>query len=83
MKTMTCYCPHHADGDEDCRYCIGCRASEKAVKGERERCARIAENVRGGYSANIRISKDEQEFSRDKDGPWVLNSDVAREIRGS
>lgn len=33
MSTMTCYCPHHADGDEDCDKCIGCKASIAATKG--------------------------------------------------
>lgn len=46
-----------------------------------EECARVAENVRDGYSANIRTSENEQEFSRDPDGPWVLNIDVALAIR--
>lgn len=43
--------------------------------------AKKAENVRDGYSANIRTNAREQEFSRDPDGPWVLNSDVAAAIR--
>lgn len=46
-----------------------------------EECAKVAENVKGGYTANIRTSKDEQELIRDVDGPWVLNGDVARAIR--
>ena len=33
MSTMTCYCPHHADGDENCDNCIGCKASSAATKG--------------------------------------------------
>lgn len=53
----------------------------EAVLLEREACAVIAQNFKGGYTANIRTGKDEQEFSRDKDGPWVLNSDVAAAIR--
>ena len=46
-----------------------------------ERAARIAENTKGGYSATIRTNPDEPEFVKDKDGPWVLNADVAKAIR--
>ncbi len=46
-----------------------------------EECARVAENVKGGYSANIRLSVREQELVPDEDGPWVLNSSVAASIR--
>lgn len=53
------------------------------VAAQKEKCAVIAENVTNGYSANIRISLDEQEFLKDKDGPWVLNADVAAAIRKS
>jgi hypothetical protein len=56
---------------------VGFRAAVDAVI---EECARVAGNVRGGYSANIRTSTYEQEFSKDPDGPWVLNSDVANAI---
>lgn len=58
-------------------------AVKDLVAAEKEKCAVIAENVTDGYSANIRISLDEQEFLKDKDGPWVLNSDVAKAIRRS
>lgn len=53
------------------------------VAAEKEKCAVIAENVRDGYSAAIRTSLEEQEFVKEKDGPWVLNSDVAKAIRRS
>lgn len=43
--------------------------------------AKVAENTKGGYTANIRTSLSQQEFSKHKDGPWVLNADVARAIR--
>jgi hypothetical protein len=56
-------------------------ASARLALATQEACAKIAENVKGGYTANIRFSPDEQEFSKDKDGPWVLNSDVAKAIR--
>lgn len=56
---------------------------EQQLAAETERCAKIAENVKGGYSANVRLSEDEQEFSKDEDGPWVLNSWVADAIRSS
>lgn len=46
-----------------------------------ETAAKVADGIKGGYSATIRTSRDEQEFSKDKDGPWVLNSDVAKAIR--
>ena len=46
-----------------------------------EEAAKVAENVRDGYSAVIRVDVSEQEFARDIDGPWVLNSDVAEAIR--
>jgi hypothetical protein len=46
-----------------------------------ETAAKVAESTKGGYTANVRTSPDEQEFSKDKDGPWVLNSDVAKAIR--
>jgi hypothetical protein len=46
-----------------------------------ETAAKVAGNTKGGYTANIRTSRDEQEFSKDKDGPWVLNADVAKAIR--
>lgn len=48
-----------------------------------EECAKIAENIRCGYTANIRINKNEQELIKDQDGPWVLNSTVAQAIRKS
>lgn len=41
---IICYCPHHADGDEDCDRCVGCKASLNAVEKERERCAKVAED---------------------------------------
>lgn len=47
------------------------------------RAAEIAENVTGGYTAAIRTSETEQEFLRDPDGPWVLNSHVAEAIRAA
>ena len=47
----------------------------------REDLAKVALNVKGGFSANIRISSDEQEMVRDINGPWVLNSDIADSIR--
>ena len=46
-----------------------------------EEAAKVCENVKDGYSANIRTSVHEQQFVRDPDGPWVLNSDCARAIR--
>lgn len=46
-----------------------------------ETAAKVAESTKGGYTANIRTSRDQQEFSKDKDGPWVLNADVAKAIR--
>lgn len=46
-----------------------------------ELCADVAENVRGGYSVNIREDESEPEFVKDVDGPWVLNADVAKAIR--
>lgn len=58
-------------------------AAARLVQATQEACARIAENVKDGYTANVRVSRDEQEFLKDKDGPWVLNSDVARAIRES
>lgn len=58
-------------------------ASTRLVFATQEACAQIAESVKGGYTANIRSSPDEQEFSRDEDGPWVLNADVAKAIRES
>ena len=48
-----------------------------------ERAAKIAERVVGGFTANIRIDESEQELVPDPDGPWVLNSDVAKAIRAS
>ena len=64
------------------RIVIEIQAAEKAARNtQREIDAKIAENVIDGYSANIRISLEEQEFSKDKNGPWVLNSDVAAAIR--
>lgn len=56
-------------------------AIQRAVAGMRERAAQAAETVRDGYTANIRVSEDEQELVRDPDGPWVLNSEVAKVIR--
>jgi hypothetical protein len=47
----------------------------------RELAERVAGNVRGGYSATIRVDEHEQEFVKDNDGPWVLNTDVADAIR--
>lgn len=58
-------------------------ASARLVLATQEACAKIAENVKDGYSANIRTSLGEQEFLRDQDGPWVLNADVAKAIRES
>lgn len=55
----------------------------KLLADERERCAKIAEGVRGGFTANVRTAGNEQELIRDIDGPWVLNSDVAAAIRNS
>ena len=52
-----------------------------AVAQEREACAVVAENIRGGFTANIRVSPKEQELVRDPDGPWVLNHTVANAIR--
>lgn len=46
-----------------------------------ETAAKVAESTKGGYTANVRTSPDEQKFSKDKDGPWVLNADVAKAIR--
>lgn len=43
-------------------------------------CAETAQDVKGGFTSNIRMSEDEQEMVRDPDGPWVLNGDVAAAI---
>jgi hypothetical protein len=56
-------------------------AAVRLVYATQEACAKIAENVKDGYTSNVRISEDEQEFLKDPDGPWVLNSDVAKAIR--
>ena len=48
-----------------------------AVAEERERCAKVAESMKGGYTASI----DEDILVPDKDGPWTLNSDIAAAIR--
>ena len=73
---------------EDCPKISGINANKElraklaAARAETwEKAAQVAANVRNGYSAVIRISEDEQEFARDHDGPWVLNSDVAEALR--
>ena len=58
-------------------------AAARLVLATQERCAQIAENVKNGYTANIRTTADVQEFSKDPDGPWVLNTQVAKAIRES
>lgn len=58
-------------------------ASARLVLATQEACARVAEGVKNGYTANIRSSLKEQELVKDKDGPWVLNADVAKAIRES
>lgn len=72
-----------------CWDCFG-REHEKAVLHDVYRAgvaagikaaATCAENVKNGYTANIRVTRAEQEFVRDPDGPWVLNSNVAAHIR--
>lgn len=55
--------------------------AREARDAERERCAGIAESVRGGFTANICIDESEPELLPDPDGPWVLNADVAKAIR--
>lgn len=55
--------------------------AELGFRAGMEAAAKIAEGVKGGFTANIRIDESEQELVRDKDGPWVLNSDVAARIR--
>jgi len=81
-------CSEHRGMDRQCMYCEYCpdcmkSRIAKAIAAETQRCAKVAEGVRGGYSANIRVSEDEQEFVKDPDGPWVLNSEVAAAIRQS
>lgn len=63
-----------------CTSCI-LAALREVDRDATERAARVAENVRGGYTANIREDESEQELVPDVDGPWVLNTDVARAIR--
>lgn len=44
MDKEPCYCPHHADGDENCEGCLGCKASAAAVAGHKTRVvARLKE----------------------------------------
>ena len=57
------------------------RIAQAAAQAERERCAKVAESVVGGYTANVCVDPREQVLLPDPDGPWVLNSDVARAIR--
>lgn len=69
--------------------CPSCAAHHAAIRNLRreafnaglERAAVVAETIKGGFTVNIRVSKDEQEMLRDPYGPWVLNSDVATAIR--
>jgi hypothetical protein len=56
-------------------------AVEEAQREAFARAAVVAESMRGGFTANVRVSADEPELVRDPDGPWVLNSDVAAAIR--
>ncbi len=43
-----------------------------------EECARVAENFKGGFTANI---FEEPELVRDKDGKWGFGPDIASAIR--
>ena len=56
-------------------------AIRDAREEEREACAKIAEKFVGGFTANIRTNEFEKELIPDKDGPWVLNRNVAAAIR--
>ena len=53
------------------------QALTTAVAEERERCAKVAESIKGGYTASL----CDDLLVPDEDGPWALNSDIAAAIR--
>lgn len=53
---IPCYCPHHADGDEDCEGCLGCRVSRKAIAAERDNWERRLAGV--GFHRGLTLEQN-------------------------
>ena len=60
---------------------IEAQAKREGAREALEQAARVAARVVGGFTANVRVDESEQQLVPDSDGPWVLNSDVAKAIR--